>query len=157
MSFVHRKCCGITNFDLNNLPRELLPNWRCLTCYKDMFPFQWELTDNMIKDIAFNSNFNCACQTGTYSIDRQNVFKYGYSLANDKYGPDSDDLINKSYDINVKFDYYSVYDFHKLTQKNQKRNKSKTLSIFPFPFSILILNHLCTILTHFITYYQSLI
>ena len=59
-----------------------------------------------------------------------------YNLDNDKYGPDADNLINKSYNINVYFDYYSVHDFHSnLLRKTKIGMHSK-----PFQFVIPILN-----------------
>ena len=97
-----------------------------------MFPFQGELTDDLTKATANNSNFDCTCKNNTSvnaTIDRNNVFRYDYNLDNDKYGTDADNLINKSYNINVIFDYNSVHDFHKLIRKNQDRNASKTFSV----------------------------
>ena len=118
MCFIHRKCSGITLSDLNNLPKEVFTNWRCPYCYKETFPFQNENVSDLLK-LTFNSNFDCPCQYVTFD----NNVNIGFD---DRFGPDPDNMINKSVNLNVNFDYYSAHSFHKLS----KHLNDRTFSVF---------------------------
>ena len=83
------------------------------------------IDDDDLAKSAFNSNFDCKCNDDSESIplDRCKTFQFiDNFLPKDSpiiHGIDSE--IDNVYDINSKCDYYSIHDFHKLT--NIYKNK----------------------------------
>ena len=91
-----------------------------------MFRFNYESTEEVIKH-SFNSNFDCTCQINTYDqTERNHLLNYNSLSNDDLYGPDPDNLINKNYNLNVHFNYYTVHEFHKIAAKSKKNIFSLT-------------------------------
>ena len=47
LSFIHRKCSGISLYDLNNQPKESFEHWGCPSCYCDIYPFYNEVVGRL--------------------------------------------------------------------------------------------------------------
>ena len=69
---------------------------------------------------TFNSNFDCRC-----NIDcKSETFKKNFTLSLARYkqdddgdGPDPNCHIDKAFEMNVDFDYYTAHGFQKLVKK----------------------------------------
>ena len=59
-SLVHRKCTGISLYELNNSKRSDFLYWECANCMKNKFAF-FDINDHDILVENFNSNFICPC------------------------------------------------------------------------------------------------
>ena len=59
---VHRKCSGLSNYEINHLKPADLVHWECMNCRCDKFACT-PITDEELISHSFNSNFDCTCQT----------------------------------------------------------------------------------------------
>ena len=126
---VHRKCSGISLNDLNTINKiKDLEYWECSECNNHKFPFS-QATQAEVLQQNFNSNFQCKCKS-SQKIERGNVFKMSKfnKMSDIKYGPDKDNFMDKNYDLEPNFNYYTVHEFHKLKEKLPKDKHN--LSIF---------------------------
>ena len=122
-SLIHRKCSGLTNYELNTTRANQLRQWECHQCRHEKFPFMDTPDEDFIAN-TFNSNFDCRC-----NIDcKSETFKKNFTLSLARYkqdddgdGPDPNCHIDKAFEMNVDFDYYTAHGFHKLVKKNPKR------------------------------------
>ena len=111
---MHRKCSGISSHDLNTQKIEVFESWECQVCMTDKFPFNETIQIDLIK-LSFNSNFDCSCLTTSKFVQRGNIFNFSSLNYNEnEYGPDPENFVDKSFELNLKFDYFTNHDFHKL-------------------------------------------
>ena len=138
---VHRKCTGFKLSVLNSLQPGDILNWECSKCYANKFPLNG-IANLELKGDTFNSNMNCPCSVGTISQETNLNFIFNNNKINDNksHGPDPYNNIEAVYNINVSCDYYSLHEFHKLSNKIKK---SKQL-----PISILHTN-ICSLMHNF--------
>ena len=118
-SLVHRKCSGLSLYDLNRLPKNHFKNWGCSKCMH-IIPFNELNTHDLLKQ-NFNSNFNCHCKVKSPDLNSC-ILNFDTTWA--KYGPDPDNDVDQVYQANITFDYYSAHDFHKTKNKNKNPNFS---------------------------------
>ena len=125
---VHRKCTGISLSDLNNSKTNDFKYWECTNCMREKFAFT-DLEDEAILKSSFNSNFDCKCQIDCDYIntDRNLILQFTkFEQSTDQKlsdGPDYSNQIDKCFDLEVNFDYYSLHQFHKLTSSLKNRKK----------------------------------
>ena len=121
---IHRKCSQIPLHELNS-KTDCLRNWECLPCMKIKFPFI-DIDLDTILGQTFNSNFDCKCQTSCKSLTRDHVFsysKYVNNLEEKNYGPDRQNQIDRTLDLQTNFNYYVPHEFHKMINNLPKTNK----------------------------------
>lgn len=127
---VHRKCSGLSLRDLNLLKPKDLKHWQCQVCMHHQFPFA-EIEDEIVLKENFNSNFNCACKNNsTPAINREHAtFTFTRSLyeSDNQYGPDPENITDKTFDLKPDFNYYELHDFHKLIRKIKIKNNHFSL------------------------------
>lgn len=135
MRLTHRKCSGLLLKELNALVSKDLTHWECKVCIQDKFPFSNLEPGNLLK-MAFNSNFDCICKEREhdFSENKEYILNYTtFSIDDDdsKFfeGPDPDNNIQKTYQINFKFGYYNFHSFHKAV-KSFTENFKRTFSVF---------------------------
>ncbi len=61
-SLTHRKCSGLTNYELNSCEPSDLVHWECSKCHQNTFPYT-SLTDEELIAMSYNSNIDCKCLT----------------------------------------------------------------------------------------------
>ena len=129
-SLIHRRCSGISNYELNSKNPNKLLNWECTNCYSEKFAFNGITDIDLVKD-SFNSNFECPCQNVcTDTQYRKNLLLELAKYQNEeKYGPDPFNHIDKCFNLNIEFDYYTLHNFHKLVKKLDG-NRKKYFSIY---------------------------
>ena len=123
MSLVHRRCSGISNYDLCHLKTTHFLHWECSTCQSDKFAFNSIVDCELVKE-SFNSNFDCSCLIScpSLTIKRNLLLEMAKFDKDEKYGPDPENNIDKNFNLNVDFDYYTLHQFHKLVKDlNEKR------------------------------------
>ena len=142
MTLVHRKCCNIpTNVLLQTKPKHLT-NWSCLTCLSNIFPLN-DISDTDVASLTFNSLVDCPCNNQTVSIPLHlcETFKYTKQFTpKDSFptGHDPYELLDLTYDINVKCNYYNNHLFHKLTANHKSKTKKPLTALHT---NIQSLNH----------------
>ena len=142
MTLVHRKCSNISTHDLLHVKPKHLANWSCTTCLSEMFPLN-NTEDTDVASLTYNSLVDCPCNNQTVSIPLHlcETFKYAKQFTQkDSYptGHDPYELLDLTYDINVKCNYYNNHDFHKLTASYKNCNKKPFMALHT---NIQSLNH----------------
>ncbi len=128
-SLTHRKCSGLSNYELNNSEPQDLAHWQCTKCHQDAFPCI-NISDEELIAMSFNSNFDCKCQTTCDNLAfRKSLILDLSKFKQDKMtdGPDPDCHLEHAFDINIEFDYYNTHQFHKLTEKLSKTRPPLTI------------------------------
>ena len=118
-SLTHRKCSGLSNYELNNCEPSDLVCWECAGCRQSAFPCM-DISDEEVIAMSFNSNFDCKCNATCDNL----AFRKGLILDLTKFrhdkptdGPDPDCNLEHAFDVDIDFDYYNTYRFHKLAKK----------------------------------------
>ena len=130
-NLIHRKCSGLSNNELHNTDASQMSHWECQHCRHDRFALH-DLSDEDLLSMAHNSNFDCTCKKDTIDVMRKNLilnltkFKHDDEISD---GMDPDCNIERAFDMNVDFNYYSVHEFHKLSTKTA-RGRTQPLSIY---------------------------
>ena len=123
-SLVHRRCSGISNYDLLHSSSTVFQNWECVNCHTAKFAFN-EITDDELAKESFDSNFDCSCQEMCSDIPYKKnlLLELAKFQKEEKYGPDPENNIDKCYNLNVDFNYYTLHQFHKLVKVMEENEK----------------------------------
>ena len=136
LSLIHRKCSGFSPYELNTTDPSKLTYWECKKCHSEKFPNN-SISDEELYAMSYNSNFSCPCQSDV----ENEVYRKQYVLNLTKFinknddpkntdGPDPLNNIDKVFDMQIAFDYYTTHQFHKLSSKSTAKKSKPQLSIY---------------------------
>ena len=119
-SLIHRKCSNIPLSELLLNDKLRMSTWECMHCISSKFPFS-NTSDLELDKLAFNSLFSCSClKTTNFDSIRFKRFDFN-SISSGKNGPDPFNFSDTYFNLEPKFNYADIHDFHKIKQKLPKK------------------------------------
>lgn len=107
----HQKCTPISIKEYNN-HYKVNPQWTCLECLSEIFPFQSIDSQLLINTCSYNSNTACFCSSRISHSRLKNLPCYAVMTSTTNIPHLSDIDVDLQLPCEINFDYYTPHHFH---------------------------------------------